>query len=67
MKIGLKRVLWTLAVGAGVGAFGGLMVILIVPPTDPGLYLGALMVGAALGLCAAVWVILRYRGLPDSE
>ncbi len=67
LNVTFGRALWTLAVGMAVGAFGALMVILTIPPTDPSSYLGALIVGAALGFCVAMWVMLRYRGPPIPE
>ncbi len=67
MRIGIRRILWTLAVGIAIGAFGGLMVVLVVPPSDPIIYLVAIVIGAVLGVGTAVWVMVRYRSLPTRK
>ncbi len=68
MKVRIKRALETILVGILVGAFGGFVVMLTVPYFDLVIWLGALAVGAMLGACMAVWVILRYRrGTSNSD
>ena len=66
MKVGIKRAFGAILIGILCGAFGGFVAILIVP-FDPLIWLGALGVGAVLGACMAVWVILRYRGVASSS
>ena len=65
MKVGIKRALETILVGILLGAFGGFVVMLTVPYFDLDVWLGVLAIGAVLGACMAIWVILRHPGACD--